>query len=90
MHNQEQIASGCLAQGDPALLASAVSGVEDRARERIAEPIRETTEIRELTSDELDRATGGFGPFIALTFAGRFYDVAVDALITMFPVREKD
>ena len=52
--------------------------------------IRETTEIRELTSDELDRVAGGFGPILALTWAGRFYDVAVDALITMFPVRETD
>jgi hypothetical protein len=45
-------------------------------------------EIRELAIAELDQISGGFGPLLALTFGGRFYEAAVDAMITMMAVTD--
>jgi hypothetical protein len=47
-------------------------------------------EIRELAIAELDQISGGFGPLLALTFGGRFYEAAVDAMITMMAVTDWD
>ena len=50
--------------------------------------VRETTAIRELSADDLDQVSGGFGPWLALTFAGGFYEVAKHAVISAVSVMD--
>ena len=47
-----------------------------------------SNEIRELTGTELDHVSAGLGPMLALTFGGRFYELAVDTMITMMAVTD--
>jgi hypothetical protein len=41
----------------------------------------QTTEIRELSSTDLDHVAGGFGALMAVTWMGAWFDVAKDAYI---------
>ena len=49
---------------------------------------QQTTAIRELSADELDQVSGGFGPWLVLTFAGGFYEVAKHAVISAVSVMD--
>jgi bacteriocin-like protein len=48
----------------------------------------EDTEIRELSTNELDCVSGGFGALWAVTWMGGFFDVAKDAYIYAVSVSE--
>ena len=50
--------------------------------------VHETSEIRELATNELDCVSGGFGALWAVTWMGGFFDVAKDAVIYAVSVAE--